>query len=310
MSLRIRRGTDAQRQTALLDQGELAYTTDTQKLFIGDGATSGGVNVLATAAGTGLIFDQVTQTLKVSGSNTVVEADTAPSLGGNLNLNSHNITGTGNINIAGSVTSGSVLATTTVTTPVTATTTSGSQPAIIATSSFTPALTAYSGVNPSINLFGITDGFHNTARMEVSASRGTILAPTNTIAGDGLGGIYVKGLRSNTYVTAGGFGVAWSSSANFSNAAPGAISLIFAGNNAGSITQASLNGITGVFNAPVFQTTVYSVAGVALPSASSVGNGARAFVSDAMSNTFANTYTGGGAFNVPVYSDGTTWYIG
>jgi hypothetical protein len=101
MSLRIRRGTEAQRQTSLLDQGELAYTTDTKKLFVGDGITTGGVNILSSAAGTGLIFDQVTQTLKISGSNTIVEADTAPSLGGNLSLNNYNIIGSGNINING-----------------------------------------------------------------------------------------------------------------------------------------------------------------------------------------------------------------
>jgi hypothetical protein len=103
MSLRIRRGTDTQRQTALLDQGELAYTTDTQKLFVGDGATAGGINILASAAGTGLVFDQLTQTLKVAGSNTIVEADTAPSLGGNLNLNGYNIQGRGNVIINGTL---------------------------------------------------------------------------------------------------------------------------------------------------------------------------------------------------------------
>ena len=105
MSLRIRRGTDAQRQTSLLDQGELAYTTDTQKLFIGDGTSIGGKNILATSAGSGLIFDQVSQTLRVSASNTIVQADAAPSLGGNLSLNNYNVTGTGSINIAGVFTS-------------------------------------------------------------------------------------------------------------------------------------------------------------------------------------------------------------
>lgn len=107
MSLRIRRGTDAQRQTALLDQGELAYTTDTQKLYIGNGSTVGGVNILSTAAGIGLVFDQLTQTLKLSGSTTIVQSDTAPRLGGNLNLNTHNITGTGNITTIGTISNGS-----------------------------------------------------------------------------------------------------------------------------------------------------------------------------------------------------------
>lgn len=51
MALRLRRGTDAQRLT--LDgvsipvpaEGELIYTTDTKKLYVGDGATVGGIAV-------------------------------------------------------------------------------------------------------------------------------------------------------------------------------------------------------------------------------------------------------------------------
>ena len=45
MSLRIRRGTDLERSTQLFDQGEIVYTTDTQRLYIGDGSTLGGVSV-------------------------------------------------------------------------------------------------------------------------------------------------------------------------------------------------------------------------------------------------------------------------
>jgi hypothetical protein len=47
-----------------------------------------------------------------------------------------------------------------------------------------------------------------------------------------------------------------------------------------------------------------------LPSASSVGAGSRAFVTDATATTFASTVSGGGANSVPVYSDGTNWKIG
>ena len=51
MALRLRRGTNAQRQT--LDgvslpvpaEGELIYTTDTKKLYVGDGSTAGGIAV-------------------------------------------------------------------------------------------------------------------------------------------------------------------------------------------------------------------------------------------------------------------------
>ena len=55
-------------------------------------------------------------------------------------------------------------------------------------------------------------------------------------------------------------------------------------------------------------TTVYIVA--TLPSAVTSGKSARAFVSDATVTTFATVVIGGGANNVPVYSDGTNWRIG
>jgi hypothetical protein len=42
MALRLRRGTDAERLTITPLEGELIYTTDTEKLFIGDGTTAGG----------------------------------------------------------------------------------------------------------------------------------------------------------------------------------------------------------------------------------------------------------------------------
>jgi hypothetical protein len=61
MSLRIRRGTDAQRQTLTFDQGEVVYTTDTKKVYIGDGITAGGTNILATSAGSGVTFNATTQ---------------------------------------------------------------------------------------------------------------------------------------------------------------------------------------------------------------------------------------------------------
>jgi len=47
-----------------------------------------------------------------------------------------------------------------------------------------------------------------------------------------------------------------------------------------------------------------------LPSATTVGAGGKAFVSDANATTFASIVAGGGSNNVPVYSDGTNWRIG
>ena len=45
IKLKIRRGTDADRKLIKLDQGELGFTTDTQRVFVGNGVDSGGVVV-------------------------------------------------------------------------------------------------------------------------------------------------------------------------------------------------------------------------------------------------------------------------
>lgn len=87
MALRLRRGTDAERGTITPLSGELIYTTDTGRIYVGDGTTVGGSLIgppLATS------FDLVN--------------DTTPQLGGNLDLNGSNIIGTGNINITGTIT--------------------------------------------------------------------------------------------------------------------------------------------------------------------------------------------------------------
>ena len=88
MPLQIRRGTDAERQGSFTPaEGELIYTTDTKKLYVGDGITPGGVAI--DTVGSGGITDIV--------------SDTTPQLGGNLDLLGNDITGNGNINISGNV---------------------------------------------------------------------------------------------------------------------------------------------------------------------------------------------------------------
>lgn len=81
MALRLRRGTDAERQSITPLEGELIYTTDTKELYVGDGSTLGGVLVSAS-----------------------LSDDLSPSLSANLSLNGHDIVGNGNININGTIT--------------------------------------------------------------------------------------------------------------------------------------------------------------------------------------------------------------
>ena len=75
MALQIRRGTDAQRQGITPKAGEPIFTTDTKKLFIGDGSTAGGIIVDTTG-------NQLTDIIQ----------DTTPQLGCTLDLNNNNIT--------------------------------------------------------------------------------------------------------------------------------------------------------------------------------------------------------------------------
>ena len=65
----------------------------------------------------------------------------------------------------------------------------------------------------------------------------------------------------------------------------------------------------GVFTAQTVVKTM-PVTVSALPSAVTVGAGSRAFVTDATSTTFNDPATGGGANNMPVFSNGTGWFIG
>lgn len=59
MALQIRRGTDAERQLITPLQGELIFTTDTKRLYVGDGTTLGGVAVdtAGTGGGAGVLND-------------------------------------------------------------------------------------------------------------------------------------------------------------------------------------------------------------------------------------------------------------
>ena len=52
--IQIRRGVEAQRALVTPDAGEMLFTTDNKELFIGDGATAGGL-LVGGGAGTGYV---------------------------------------------------------------------------------------------------------------------------------------------------------------------------------------------------------------------------------------------------------------
>jgi hypothetical protein len=349
MSLRIRRGTDLQRQSITFDPGEVVYTTDTKKLFIGDGATAGGINVLATMAGSSVVYNSTTNALDfnpsgltttniaegnnlyytsnrakdaaaqiftaagaptasgtitgtispstltlnstiglvqgerivISGGGlgggltagtyyvcavtnstritisttqalalagtaitsfttatisgtwtaggtdtgitfvydninrvmsvtsnglgiTSVSQDTSPQLGGNLSLNSRNITGTGNININGSVTASSVTAnsiTSTASIPVGFV----NSPIYLGSGSTPNSLVTYSAGQFAV-LTGLTNG-STTSSITSRISRGSLTSPTTVLPGDATSLIQGQAYDGTNYIDAGGFGV-------------------------------------------------------------------------------------------------------
>jgi hypothetical protein len=351
MSLRIRRGTDLQRQSITFDPGEVVYTTDTKKLFIGDGATAGGVNVLATMAGSSVVYNSTTNALDfnpsgltttniaegnnlyytsnrakdaaaqiftaagsptasgtitnttapsrltvnstvglvqgerivISGGGlsggltagtyyvcavtdsthitisttqanalagtaitsfttatisgtwtaggtdtgitfvydninrvmnvtsnglgiTSVSQDTSPQLGGNLSLNSRNITGTGNININGSVTASSVTANSiTSTASIPAGFGLVSSPIYLGSNTTPNSLVTYSAGQFAV-LTGLTNG-SVTSSITSRISRGSLTSPTTVLPGDATSLIQGQAYDGTNYVDAGGFGV-------------------------------------------------------------------------------------------------------
>jgi hypothetical protein len=290
MSLRIRRGTEAQRTGATFDLGEIVYATDTNKLYVGDGVNLGGKNILATSAGTGLVWNATTQRLDFNGSGTGivnVQADATPTLGGNLNLNSRNITGTGNINITGTVTATQFVG---VPSPATLTqnlslntrTITGTGDInLVGASTITAAtITATTKLNVSnieanglsglnVNVNGTTPlsvtgigtlgaiGTGGNVYFNINAAKGTISAPTTTAAGDGLGGIAIQGYNGSGYKSAALIVASWDSTAILSDLFPKSTVSLVSGGGGTLPRQASFNS-QGVFSAPIFKTGSYT----------------------------------------------------
>jgi hypothetical protein len=403
MSLRIRRGTDLQRQSITFDPGEVVYTTDTKKLFIGDGATAGGVNVLATMAGSSVVYNSTTNALDfnpsgltttniaegnnlyytsnrakdaaaqiftaagaptasgtitsltspstltlnstiglvqgerivISGGGlgggltagtyyvcavtdgtritisttqalalagtaitsfttatisgawtaggtdtgitfvydninrvmsvtsnglgiTSVSQDTSPQLGGNLNLNSRNITGTGNI----SITAGNISASGTIT----ASTGLGADLSLNSRSitgtgniSIAGRLAITNSAQEVSQFVGLnsTGSSVTTPQINMYTSRGTVTSPTASQPGDYLTSLSFGGYKSGAYFQAVNFISILDSAANMSNASPAGGLGIAINDNAGgnSIFRFSYQ---GVLTAPVFQAASYT----------------------------------------------------
>jgi len=323
MSLRIRRGTESQRLATVAEAGEILWTTDQRKLWVGTGASNNPgnasmVNVGKGLAGTGLVWNDTDQVLEVGnfsitttdvseGTNlyfrtdraqtatqamftsvdathtgisflyndidqtvnatvslsiddlsdvqivgtpatnsvlkyngaswtastdtvgmTSLQQDTTPTLGGDLDLNSNDITGTGNIDVTG----------------------------VLNVHSTTP------NISTAITAFSITDGTDALPGWtETIISKGNWASPVNPAAGNFLGGYKIAALISGENKPVGLLAAELTATANLTSATPASNIYIAAANNSG-VTRYKFRP-DGVFEAPILKAANYET--ISLP---------------------------------------------
>lgn len=263
MALQVRRGTNAQRLLITPLPGELIYTTDTKNVYVGDGITLGGILVSGSGGGilnedvqdicgpmftggthTGISFtyDDETGTINAVVTDeiglTEIVSDTTPELGGNLDLNTFDIFGDGDIGINGSVTVGgafigplegsvfgedstkivdssnnSINVSSIQTTGTDKLTITGNN---ISTSGTLPRLGISSGVEVSSNLgdlftgvsvFGNTNGALSSSTLTLNASRGTYETPQILQSNDLYAATVFKAHNGSDFVASGIVGI-------------------------------------------------------------------------------------------------------
>lgn len=234
---------------------EYIFTKDTHLLYYGDGVTPGGrsavkdeiASIFATNTNTDIKinYDAITQTIQFSTKYsavvdtylTMLSQDTAPSLGGNLNLNAFDITGVGNVNISGAI----------------------KTEYLSIDKSDVHTLTQGFNVHNShpypLSVVCITDGTEpNAPTLSLTSSRGTIDAPEDTKPGDVVGSIAISGYYNNEYHGCAGIRFSWDKDAKLGTNTAAAVITLATGNNNGGSSEATFTGVTGAFYAPVLQT--------------------------------------------------------
>jgi hypothetical protein len=300
MSLRIRRGTDAQRSGITFDMGEIVWTTDGQQLWVGDGLTQGGSPVVgANIAGFGLAYDPTTRRISVAGlsadnitnglnnrffstdlaqsaaaslfvtgvhSNisfvydeelgrinaavtldgsgiSDIVADTSPQLGGNLDLNTRSITGTGDINIDGVITANEL---------------DGAFVGVVTGNIENPVLSTNTA---GVNVVGVTSGEFGgdtqLATLNINGSKGSLEVPTNTLAGEFVSKLSLNGYRGTQYVGMASIISQWQPTADFNEEFPES-KINFVVNGPTGTTQIASFDSNGALFAPILVTGSYA----------------------------------------------------
>jgi hypothetical protein len=296
--------------------GVVALTTDditagsTNKYYVTSQAKLDAATALiaGNAVNTGITFSYNSNTgvisAVVSNSTAIssVQGDANPALGGNLSLNSRNITGTGNINITGSVTATSFTGT-------------------VTTDSITPvtSLILYGANSNPLTVRGVP-AVNGSVNIDINTFKGTTGSPTNTAGGDQIGSFRAFGYRDGNYKIGSQITTLWASDADFTTNNPKSVLFFATGNNNASQTgspPASLDGngtfTAKIIQAPSYATGAYPAGGtIALLTSVTTTGTAGQFQCSATTLSVGGTVTISGTLagvTISGYTSPTTYYI-
>jgi hypothetical protein len=158
--------------------------------------------------------------------------------------------------------------------------------------------------NASVNGNIISNGTAYLGNISTTGSASITTLSVGATANLGaVGNITITGGTAGQVLTTNGSNVlSWTSAAGtYGNSNVAAYLPTYTGNIGANVVTANL--FVGIVKTGVFVTGN-------IPAAATAGAGARAFVTDATLATFGSAYVGGAANAVPVWSDGSVWYIG
>jgi hypothetical protein len=277
-------------------------------------------------SGSGTINAVVTN----SGGLSTVSGDLSPALGGNLSLNSYNITGTGNVNTTGGITVSGSIATANLTlngNTITSSALGGASNnplirlGILAPSTSGQGTTVainQAGANPTLYVKNITsNSFGGISRIQFDGLKTSFASPALPALGDYIGGMSFGALNLAGATLDIGLivGQVDPNGAIDATLADGKLVFLASGRNGASqaIRQMTFDSLGRLAVNQQNAVATLDVAGTIRASGYTVATlptgtvGMMAYVTDATSPTYLGTLTGGGAVKVPVFYNGTAW---
>ena len=223
MSLKIRRGTNAERLTVTPAEGELIYTTDTKELYIGDGSTPGG-NVVTSESGGGGGGTGYTGSIGSLGYTGSIGTNGIVGYWGSVGYTGSvgSLGYWGSVGYTGSVPSGPAgyvgsftgfFYTSTGTLLYTESAKRLNIDTIrgvtftevnIGSVNVQNSLNVFGGGKRNVTIYGTVDGSYNVPSFEMRSARGTLTSPTTLHTGDMVSAIKSTGWNGNDYVDLSG----------------------------------------------------------------------------------------------------------